>query len=141
LLIGCTTGILDPLGGVIDTLATFASGGTLAGSDSSGTAAGTRETSTGTASLTIVNNSRDPARSLYFAPAGSTYMGNDHLGADVISPGESVTFALTPGIYDLGILDSDSSFGGDWSQDGVTIRGFVTWTLYDLNKSAITTSP
>ena len=55
----------------------------------------------GNASLDIVNRSGGSIWYLYLSPCSSNTWGEDQLGSDVIVNGETYSFSITPGCWDL----------------------------------------
>lgn len=82
----------------------------------------------GSASLTLVNNSGKRVCYVYISPNTSDSWGEDWLGEEeIIRPGESRTFYLDPGIYDLRAEDCDGDpIAEEYDEE---ISGEMTWTL------------
>jgi len=82
----------------------------------------------GSASLTLVNNSGREVCYVYISPSTSDSWGKDWLGEEeIIHPGESRTFYLEAGSYDLRADDCDQdTLAEEYNQE---ISGDVTWTL------------
>jgi hypothetical protein len=78
------------------------------------------------ATLTVYNYTSSSVCFMRISPTSSSSWGDDWLGADTISSGESYTFYVTPGDYDL---RAEYCGGGDSTQFGVSIYGNITWTL------------
>lgn len=82
----------------------------------------------GSASLTLVNGSEWEVCYVYISPSTSDSWGEDWLGAEEsIHPGESRTFYLEAGSYDLRADDCDeNTLAEEYNQE---ISGDMTWTL------------
>ena len=68
-------------------------------------------------------------RIVYIRESGTINWGSDWLGSDIIEPGETVTFDVDPGTYDVQVID-------DWSdsyqESDVYVSAGITVTLiYD----------
>ena len=106
-------------------IAALACGGGGSSGDGDSTSIGS-----GSASLTVINNSSQDVWYLYISPSSEGSWGDDTLGSQVISAGETYTITgIEPGTYDLKADDSDNNELA--SERNVEIDGNVTWTLTD----------
>jgi hypothetical protein len=83
-----------------------------------------------TATLLLENESSDTVCYVLISPAEEAEWGDDWLGeSNVIQPGDSHTFEMPAGIYDLEARDCDGeALATEWDQD---LDGTVTWTISD----------
>lgn len=83
---------------------------------------------TGTATLTVVNNSGSTICELNISPVTDSTWTGESLGSDNILNGSSYTFrGIDPGDYDLRAMDcSDNVLGVAWD---VSLTGSYTWTI------------
>jgi hypothetical protein len=82
---------------------------------------------TGSATVNLVNNSGQTVCYVYISPSTSSSWGSDWLGSDVLPAGESRTFSLAAGTYDLKAEDcSHNTIATEFQQN---ISGDTTWTL------------
>jgi hypothetical protein len=64
-------------------------------------------TVSGSSSIRVSNTSGTFTLShLYITPHSSSNWGNDLLSPGVISPGNSATFGVDPGVYDVRVIDT-----------------------------------
>jgi hypothetical protein len=81
----------------------------------------------GQASLTVVNRTSETVCYMRISPTTSDTWGEDWLGADMISSGESYTWpAIAAGSYDL---RAEFCGGGETEWRDVDLTGSLTWTL------------
>lgn len=82
----------------------------------------------GGSSLTLVNNSNRTVCYVYISPSTSSEWGDDWLGAsETLSPGDSRTFYLEAGTYDLKAEDCNHEvIASEFQQN---ISGDMTWTI------------
>lgn len=88
----------------------------------------TSETGGANATLTVINDTNTEIWYVYISPSDSDDWGDDWLGDDVIAPGESYTFELAEGTYDLRADDKDHNEMA--SRYGEYISGDMEWRLY-----------
>ncbi len=91
----------------------------------------TKEPSAEMASLVIENESEATICYILISPAEDDEWGDDWLGeSDVIAPGETYTFQMEAGVYDLEARDCDNeTLATEWDQD---LDGTVTWTISEV---------
>jgi hypothetical protein len=81
----------------------------------------------GQARLTVVNQTSDTVCYMRISPTTSDTWGEDWLGANMISSGESYTWpAIAAGSYDL---RAEFCGGGEMEWPDVDLTGSLTWTL------------
>ncbi len=80
------------------------------------------------ATLTVYNGTDTPIWYVYISPSTSDTWGEDWLGADVIAVGDSYTFQVTEGTYDIKAEDEDHNVMATRFEEYVS--GDVEWTLY-----------
>jgi len=69
-----------------------------------------RSGSSGNASLVVINNAPKTIYYLYASPCSSSSWGPDRLdSSQVISAGETVSFVMTPGCWDLRAVFADDT--------------------------------
>ncbi|HOA04736.1 MAG TPA: hypothetical protein PLF04_06020 [Candidatus Fermentibacter daniensis] len=70
----------------------------------------------------------------YISPADSDQWGNDWLGSDIMSDGETWEFPVANGTWDIRLVDED---GDDYILYNVPVSGTWTWnvTLSDLGEN------
>ncbi len=70
---------------------------------------------------------------VYISPSTSDSWGDDWLGSDVMSPGETWEFDVTNGSYDIRLVDED---GDDYILYNIPVSGYYSWyvTLDDLGE-------
>lgn len=81
-------------------------------------------------SLVVVNRSDDAVYYFYASSCSSNGWGDDRLGSDVISAGDSYTFDITPGCWDFKVRFAD---GDELTESRQQVRrgASLTWTLGD----------
>lgn len=89
-----------------------------------------------TVTLTVDNSSGQDVCYLFISPSTESTWGDDALGSDILSSGDSMDFDLTPGDYD--IMATDCSQNEIASEYGVSITRNTTWTV---SPSAAPTGP
>ncbi|MCP4542480.1 MAG: hypothetical protein GY832_35610 [Chloroflexi bacterium] len=91
----------------------------------------TEEPTEETASLVIENESEGTICYVLISPEDDDDWGNDWLGdSDVIGPGDSHTFEVPVGLYDVEARDCDNEvLATEWAQD---LDGTVTWTISEV---------
>ena len=84
-------------------------------------------TYSGQTELVLVNNTRAPIYYVYISPCSSSSWGADQLGSNVVMPGNTWTFRMSPGCYDLKAVDRD---GREAIERRVDVSGSgKRWTL------------
>lgn len=83
--------------------------------------------------LDIVNLTNEAIYYLYLSDCSSTSWGSDQLGNDVISRGNTYSFRMTPGCWDL---RAESASGAETETYGMHISSGETnsWTLTSSRK-------
>lgn len=81
------------------------------------------------AALTITNMLDVSVWYIYISPSGDSEWGEDWMGDDVMMPGDSYTFILESGIYDLAAVDPDDNVVAELYE--VSLEGEQEWTLYE----------
>ncbi len=82
----------------------------------------------GSASLTLVNNSGQDICYVYISPSTESTWGDDWLGAsEIIASGDSRTFYLEPGTYDMKAEDCNREEIDSLFQQNIS--GDKTWTI------------
>lgn len=91
-------------------------------------------------SLVVSNESSSAVFYLYASPCSASGWGEDRLGSDTISSGDSYSFAVTPGCWDLKARFAD---GDEATRRNQQVRrgAALTWTLSDSGSSAGASSP
>jgi len=97
------------------------SGGSSGGAQPGGSQGG------GTITLTVRNATGGSIWYIYISPTTSSSWGDDWLGSSTLSAGESTTFSVPAGSYDL--RADDSSHNVVEQQMGVSLTGAYTWTI------------
>ena len=82
---------------------------------------------TGIASLTVYNLTGDSIWYIYISPSTSDSWGADWLGDEVLLDGDSITFYLDEGMYDLAAEDSNGNIIAEEYE--VYLSGDMDWTL------------
>ena len=80
------------------------------------------------ATLTVINDTDTEIWYVYISPSDSSDWGDDWLGDNKIVPGDSYTFELTEGTYDL--MAQDEEHNEMASRYGEYISGDMEWRLY-----------
>lgn len=81
----------------------------------------------GQTELVLVNNTRAPIYYVYVSPCSSSSWGADQLGSNVVMPGRTWTFRMSPGCYDMKAVDRD---GREAEERNVQVSGSgKRWTL------------
>jgi hypothetical protein len=79
------------------------------------------------ATLTLYNNSGKTVWYVYISPSSEATWGEDRLGHDVVTPGNSFVFTLPLGTYDLKAEDGDHNvLDTRWS---VNLSGSYSWNI------------
>lgn len=81
----------------------------------------------GTVGFTIRNNSQWSIYYIYMSGSDQAW-GDDHLGDEVLSSGESITIRVRPGTYDLKMQDED---GDECIRWGFSIDEDLSWSFGD----------
>ena len=83
----------------------------------------------GSSSIVMVNQTNAPIYYVYISPCSSTNWGDDRLGSsEVVQPGATRTFTLSPGCWDLKARFQDGREIEE-RQVYMTAGGSRTWTL------------
>jgi hypothetical protein len=79
-------------------------------------------------SVTMINSSDQTICYVYISPTEDEYWGDDWLdSSETIGPGQTRTFSVDNGTYDLGAFDcDDNAIDTEWE---VNISGPYTWTV------------
>jgi hypothetical protein len=81
----------------------------------------------GSATLTVINNTDTAVWYVYISPSTSSEWGDDLLGSSTIQPGDSYTFNVTEGTYDLKAEDENHNVMATRFEE--YISGDLEWTL------------
>jgi len=79
--------------------------------------------------LKIQNNSGSTINGVYYSDCGNTVWGPERLGGSVISTSQSRTFTVTPGCFDIKVVNTGGyyvTFMGHNVAAGETYTGTVT---------------
>lgn len=99
--------------------------GSASGSSSSSS---TTTVGRGSLSFTITNNSQWSVYYLRMSKSSSSEWGDDLLGDEVLSSGESIVIKVNPGTYDIKMEDED---GDECIQMGFKINNSTSWSYGD----------
>ena len=81
----------------------------------------------GQTELLLINNTGVPIYYVYVSSCSSSQWGPDQLGSNVVMPGNTWTFTMASGCYDLKAVDRD---GREAIENGVQVTGAgKRWTL------------
>lgn len=95
----------------------------MAGGGGGGTSGG----GGGRTELMLINNTGVPIYYVYISPCSSSSWGDDQLGSNVVMPGNTWTWTMNAGCYDLKAVDRD---GREAVERRVQISGSgKRWTL------------
>jgi len=88
------------------------------------------------AALTLINDSSQEVCYVYISPDTDDSWGDDWLGTEeTILPGDSYTFQVPAGSYDLLARDCDSNVMDE--QYGTSVAGALEWTITDQGVAAV----
>lgn len=84
------------------------------------------------ATLTVANESTFEICEIYVSPnsAPESAWGPDQLGDQTLSPGQTITFTLAEGKWDVRAVPCDAGVEGV-TELGIKVEGEMTWTLSD----------